>query len=79
MSETFKVGDVVKLKSGSQRMVISRITEDASASPGIASCERAGEFVCLWRHDGKDCYGTYAPALLEKVDESAPLGPINYD
>ena len=79
MSETFKVGDVVKLKSGSQRMVIKRITEETPAISAIPR-QAGGEFVCLWRHNGKDCCGTYAAELLEKADDDeSALPPINYD
>ena len=58
MSESFKPGDTVRLKSGSPLMTIEKITAD-----------RRGPLVwCVWFEKNKQHTGTFAPHALEAHD-----------
>ena len=61
MSEKLEVGDVVRLKSDNLKMVVESINANT------------GKIKCVWRNPsevGIDRSNFYAPALLEKYEES---------
>lgn len=57
MSEQFKAGDVVMLKSGGPEMTINYIDETKK------------EAECIWFEGFKKCKDTFNPDALEKVEK----------
>lgn len=55
MSEQFKVGDVVQLKSGSVTMTIEEIDED-------------GDVSCVWFEGKQPQRGSFPVATLQRAD-----------
>lgn len=53
MSDQFEVGDVVKLKSGGEKMTIEEIEDDGYVS-------------CVWFEGSQVQRGTFAAATLQK-------------
>ncbi len=58
MSDSFNVGDVVRLKSGGPKMTVEYIDPGSDAGMKVD---------CVWFEDRKREIGTFAAAALEKV------------
>ena len=73
--ESFKVGDVVKLKSGSSNMTIIDIFDtdkkDMNTLQGKLSNRKKGDVLCEWM-DASEMYHKkyFIPEALELVKES---------
>jgi uncharacterized protein YodC (DUF2158 family) len=64
MSEELKVGDVVHLKSGSQRMTVEEIDDDGNVS-------------CVWFEGKRPQRGVFPAATLQKAGlQSASVNVI---
>jgi uncharacterized protein YodC (DUF2158 family) len=63
MSEEFKIGDVVELKSGGPKMTIDNIGDYSLM--GSAGHDQAH---CVWFEKTKRITGTFEFAVLKKVD-----------
>lgn len=62
MSDALKVGDVVKLKSGGEKMTIESIDED-------------GDAICVWFEESQVQRGTFISATLQKhTPHSSSIG-----
>lgn len=64
--ETFKLGDIVKLKCGGPSMIVSHWESDKYH---ITRCG----YICRWFAGKKQDRGTFLPELLELVEEKAEV------
>ena len=53
-NKDFIVGDVVVLKSGSQKMTVEEVKDS--------------DVVCVWMNDNVKCSGTFKKDMIKKVD-----------
>ena len=60
MDQEFKIGDVVRLKSGGPAMTVSHVETGANSVDGQPY------LTCVWFDDGKERDGTYHPDTVEK-------------
>lgn len=64
MSESFQVGDVVRLKSGGPAMTVENTGKDGVGKPYVR---------CTWFNDATKASESFAPAALEKSERGDKL------
>lgn len=63
MHSTFKIGDVVMLKSGGPRMTVS--------GPALDD----GDFPCIWFDFADKKFDTFHPEMLALIDQPGSMPP----
>ena len=63
-SPRFKVGDLVRLKSGGPTMTVSQVPTDEGYGPGTT-------YSCIWFSGAKDNRATFRPEVLEPAPAPA--------
>ena len=77
MSDEFKAGDVVQLKSGGPKMTVRAILTDNDLA-GTPQMRKSATVDCCWfKHGGHELFsGNFTPQSLKVYEASDVVGPV---